>query len=155
MSGKSDVEDLENFLLSWVPKHLGEKSYMPTEVTLLPFSLREDPPSPEGSPLIELRSPLEREVNIMTQGEIDCLKKSCYFPARLQIRLPEADKIITFTCLSEVAFYEATFQVSLRLPIHPTIRRILHYYNICPAQLAPNVWRSVVCIGVVRTQNFS
>ncbi|GFS31889.1 hypothetical protein Acr_00g0019770 [Actinidia rufa] len=45
----------------------------------------------------------------------------------------------------EVAFYEVTFLAGLRLPIHPTIRRILNHYKICPAQLSPNAWRSVIC----------
>ena len=49
-----------------------------------------------------------------------------------------------FTRPSEVAFYEAAFHVSLCLPIHPTIRRILHFYNICPTQLALNAWRSII-----------
>ena len=35
-----------------------------------------------------------------------------------------------------MAFYEATFQDGLHLPIHPTIRRVLHYYNIYLVQLA-------------------
>ena len=48
-----------------------------------------------------------------------------------------------------MAFYETAFQVSLCLPIHPTIRRILAYYNICPAHLAPNTWRNVVDMVVL------
>ena len=80
----------------------------------------------------------------MTQGELDHLRESCSFPSEIQIRLPEADETIASTRLGEVAFYEAAFQASLRLPIHPTIKRILHYYNICLAQLASNMWRSIV-----------
>ena len=48
-----------------------------------------------------------------------------------------------------MAFYEADFYAGLRLPIHPTIRRILYFYNICPSQLVPNAWRSVICALVV------
>ena len=47
---------------------------MSAEVTQLPFSPSEDPPSPKGSLLVDIRSPLEREVNTMTQGEIDRLR---------------------------------------------------------------------------------
>ena len=53
------------------------------------------------------------------------------------------------THLSVVAFYEATFHVGLRLPIHPTIRRILNFYNICPVQLSSNAWQSVIYVFVV------
>ena len=44
--------DLENFPPSWIFDYLGEKLYMADEVTQLPSFLREDPPSPEGSPSI-------------------------------------------------------------------------------------------------------
>ncbi|GFZ16787.1 hypothetical protein Acr_26g0000570 [Actinidia rufa] len=80
----------------------------------------------------------------MTQGELDHLRESCSIVSGIQIRLPEADETIASTRLGEVAFYEAAFQASLHLPIHPTIRRILAYYNICPTQLAPNAWQSIV-----------
>ncbi|GFZ09951.1 hypothetical protein Acr_21g0005500 [Actinidia rufa] len=49
----------------------------------------------------------------------------------------------------EVAFYEAAFLAGLRLPIHPTIREMLIHYKICPAQLSPNAWRSVICSLVI------
>ncbi|GFZ08155.1 hypothetical protein Acr_19g0010920 [Actinidia rufa] len=49
----------------------------------------------------------------------------------------------------EVAFYEAAFLAGLRLPLHPTIREILIHYKICPAQLSPNAWRSVICSLVI------
>ncbi|GFZ11287.1 hypothetical protein Acr_22g0006850 [Actinidia rufa] len=58
----------------------------------------------------------------------------------IQIRLLEADETIASTHPGEVAFYEAAFQAGLRLPIHPTIKRILVYYKVSPTQLAPNAW---------------
>ena len=74
----------------------------------------------------------------MTQGDLDCLRESCSFPAGIQARIPEDDENIVFTFPS--AFYEAFFHAGLRLSIQPTIRRILHFDNIYPAQLAPNAW---------------
>ncbi|GFY96441.1 hypothetical protein Acr_11g0007470 [Actinidia rufa] len=65
------------------------------------------------------------------------------------IRLPEEGETIMSACLSEVAFYEAAFHASLPLPIHPSIRMILHFYNIYPIQLIPNAWHSVVCATVL------
>ena len=86
----------------------------------------------------------------MTQGELDRLRESCFFSARIQTRLLKADEAIASTCLAEVAFYKATFQAGLHLPIHhPTLRRILAYYNVCPAQLASNAWQSMVCTIVL------
>ncbi|GFZ16471.1 hypothetical protein Acr_25g0008800 [Actinidia rufa] len=61
------------------------------------------------------------------------------------VRLPNEGEIITSTRPGEVAFYEAAFPAGLRFPIHPTIRLILQFYNICPAQLVPNAWRTIAC----------
>ncbi|GFS44210.1 hypothetical protein Acr_00g0089120 [Actinidia rufa] len=80
----------------------------------------------------------------MTQDELDLLRESHSFPPSVQIRLPKEDKTIASTHSGEVGFYEADFHVGLCLPIHPTIRKILYYYNICPTQLILNAWRSLV-----------
>ena len=63
MSDNADVGDLENSLPSWISEHLGEKFSVSAKVTQLPSSPREDPPSPEGSPSVDTRPPLERETN--------------------------------------------------------------------------------------------
>ncbi|GFZ06652.1 hypothetical protein Acr_18g0008220 [Actinidia rufa] len=122
---------------------------MADEVTRLLSSLREDPTSAEGSPSADPLPPIEREINTTTQDELDRLRESCSISSGIQIRLPEADETIASTSPSEVTFYEATLHANLRLPIHPTIRRILHFYNICLAQLVPNTWRSVICAVVL------
>ncbi|GFS36232.1 hypothetical protein Acr_00g0044830 [Actinidia rufa] len=119
---------------------------MSAKVTQLPWK---DPPSPEGSPSVDTRPPFDRETNTMTQGELNRLRESCSFSVETQIRLPEVDETIMSTRSGEVAFYEASFQASLRLSIHPTIRRILYYYNICHTQLVSNAWRSVICVVVL------
>ncbi|PSS08000.1 Platelet-derived growth factor receptor beta like [Actinidia chinensis var. chinensis] len=109
MSSKADVVNLENSLPSWISDHLGEKSFKEDEVIQLPFSPKEDPPSPEGSPSVAISSPIEREINIMTQDEQDCLRETHSFPPSIQIRLPEEDETIASTCPGKVAFYEAAF----------------------------------------------
>ncbi|GFS41581.1 hypothetical protein Acr_00g0075200 [Actinidia rufa] len=78
------------------------------EVIQLLSSLRKDPPSLEGSPSVE------RETNIMTQDELDHLRESHSFPLSVQIKPYEEDETIASTCLSKVAFYEATFHTGLR-----------------------------------------
>ncbi|GFY81052.1 hypothetical protein Acr_01g0008610 [Actinidia rufa] len=107
-------------------------------ITQLPSSPREDPLSPECSPSVATPPPIEREINIMTQGELDCLRESYSFPPlSIQIRLPEVNENIASTCLGEVSFYEASFHASLRLPLYPISRRILYLYNICPPSSFP------------------
>ena len=83
----------------------------------------------------------------MTQGELDCLLESCSFPDGIQTRLPEADETIASICPGKVAFYEASFQAYVFL-FTPRLEGLGHC-NICPAQLAPNVWRSVVGVVVL------
>ncbi|GFY91687.1 hypothetical protein Acr_08g0000830 [Actinidia rufa] len=119
MSNRAHVGD-SNSLPSWISDHLGEKSYMEDEVIRLHSSPREDPSSPESSPSVALPL-IERE-----EGET-----------------------IMSTHPSEVAFYKVAFHAGLQLLIHPSIRMILHFYNICLAQLVPNTWRSVVCALVL------
>ena len=74
----------------------------------------------------------------MTLKELDLLKETYSFPQSIQIRLPEEKETIILAHPGEVAFYEASFQAGLRFSIYPTIRLILIFYNICPAQLIPN-----------------
>ncbi|GFZ04977.1 hypothetical protein Acr_17g0005490 [Actinidia rufa] len=122
---------------------------MADEVAQLPSSPREDPPSLEASLSVTTPPSIERETNIMTKDELDSLIESFSFHSSVQIRLPEEDETIASTHSGEVAFYEAAFRAVLRFPIHPTIRKILYYYNIYPTQLVPNAWRSLVYVVVV------
>ncbi|GFS34939.1 hypothetical protein Acr_00g0036850 [Actinidia rufa] len=88
--------------------------------------------------------------------ELDCLRESYSFPPSVQIKLPKEDENIASTHLGEVTFYEVAFYTGLYLPLHPIIRRILYFYNICPAQLILNGWQSLVCVVVVwRAPKFS
>ena len=91
-------------------------------------------------PRMNTFSPLEKEINVMTQDNLDHLRETYSFLAGIQTRIPEEGKTILFTRPSEVAFYEAAFFIGLRLLIHPTIKRILNFYNIYSAQLSPNAW---------------
>ena len=155
MSSKVNVVNLENSLPSWIFDHLGEKpfmvdeSFMADKVTQLPSLPKENPPSPKGSPLVATPPPVERETNIMTQDELDLFRESHSFSPSVQIRLPKEDETIASTRQGEVAFYEAAFHAGIRLALHPIIRKILYFYNICPSQLVPNAWRSLLCTVVV------
>ena len=109
---------------------------MDIEVTKYPSSPKEESFGNEGDPSIDTKPPPEREMNIMSQGKLDHLWKSCSFPIGIQTRLLETDKTIASTRPSKVAVYEAAFQADLHLPIHSILRRILAYYNVCPARVA-------------------
>ncbi|GFS40521.1 hypothetical protein Acr_00g0069090 [Actinidia rufa] len=146
MSRTSDVTrsgDLDS-LPSWISDHLGEgSSFMTDELNQSPTSPMEG--SPEESHLIAIHPSVEEKTNIMTLEELNALRDTYSFPSGVQIRLPDEGENITSTRPSEVAFYEAAFPAGLRFPLHPNIRLILQFYNICPAQLVPNAWRSIAC----------
>ena len=60
---------------------------MTDEVNQLPASFpeespfRDEPSDHEGNPVIDTRTPLEKEFNVMTQGDLDCLRESYSFPS--------------------------------------------------------------------------
>ena len=48
-----------------------------------------------------------------------------------------------------VCFFEAAFENDLRFPLHPFIKRVLRYFNVCPSQLSQNFWGVLVGLFVV------
>ena len=50
------------------------------------------------------RSPLEKEINIMTQDNLDRLRENCSFLIGIQARIPEEGETILSNRLGEVAF---------------------------------------------------
>ena len=52
MFGNADVENANDYLPSWIPDNLGEKSYMEDEVIKLPSLLRKETSIYEDSPLV-------------------------------------------------------------------------------------------------------
>ncbi|GFS38320.1 hypothetical protein Acr_00g0056790 [Actinidia rufa] len=92
MFSRDDLGNLNNSLPPWISDHLGENSYMADEVQL-PYSPRENPPSPEASPSGTTPPTIEREINIMTKNELDFLIESHSFPPSIQVRLPEEGEV--------------------------------------------------------------
>ncbi|GFY81123.1 hypothetical protein Acr_01g0009320 [Actinidia rufa] len=128
-------EEFGQSLPSWISDHLGGKSYIIDETNQSSlFSTKQtDPPEMDTSSLT-------KETNVMSQANLDKLREKYSFPPRIQLRIPREGETILSIRQGKVAFYEATFLAGLRLPIHPTIRRILNHYKICPTQLSPNAW---------------
>ncbi|GFZ11316.1 hypothetical protein Acr_22g0007140 [Actinidia rufa] len=135
-------EESEQSLPSWISDHLGAKSYI-DETTQSTSS-----PIPTNSSKMDTSS-LTKESNVMSQADLDNLGTTYSFPQGVRLRIPGDGETILSARQGEVAFYEAAFLAGLRFPIHPTIRDILIHYQICPAQLSPNAWRSVICSLVI------
>ncbi|GFZ10788.1 hypothetical protein Acr_22g0001860 [Actinidia rufa] len=135
-------EESEQSLPSWISDHLGAKSYI-DETTQSTSS-----PIPTNSSKMDTSS-LNKESNVMSQADLDNLGTTYSFPQGVRLWIPGDGETILSARQGEVAFYEAAFLAGLRFPIHPTIREILIHYQICPAQLSPNAWRSVICSLVI------
>ncbi|GFZ14709.1 hypothetical protein Acr_24g0008990 [Actinidia rufa] len=135
-------EESEQSLPSWISDHLGAKSYI--DETNQPTSSL----IPTNSSKMDTSS-LTKESNVMSQADLYNLGTTYSFPQGVRLRIPGDGETILSARQGEVAFYEAAFLAGLRFPIHPTIRDILIHYQICPAQLSPNAWRSVICSLVI------
>ena len=118
---------------------------MADEVIQLPSFPRQDTCSPGVKPLADDLPPIERETNTMSQGKLDRLRELFSFPSNIQIKHPKADETITFTRPRRGGLSQG----GLHFFLHPSIRKILYFYNICPVQLVPNAWRSLVCAIMV------
>ncbi|GFZ18322.1 hypothetical protein Acr_27g0000610 [Actinidia rufa] len=134
-------EESEQSLPSWISDHLGAKSYIDETSQSPSFP-------PTNSPNMDTSS-LTKEGNAMSQAELDKFGSTYSFPSGIRLQIPGDGETILSARQGEVAFYEAAFLAGLRLPLHPTIREILIHYKICPAQLSPNAWRSVICSLVI------
>ena len=62
-----------------------------------------------SSPEMSTISPLENEVNVMTQDDLDLLRSTCSFPDGIQIRIPDEGETILSDHPGEVSFYKAAF----------------------------------------------
>ncbi|GFS32483.1 hypothetical protein Acr_00g0022940 [Actinidia rufa] len=95
---------------------------------------------------VDVLSSPATELNTMTQGDLDRLRKTCSFPMGVQKRIPGKGKMVLSAGSGEVAFYEASFSASLRFPMHPIIKR--EFYPTIPreegAVLVPRSWGAPV-----------
>ena len=48
-----------------------------------------------------------------------------------------------------VCFFEAAFDNGLSFPLHPFIKNVLQYFNVCTSQLSPNFWGVLVGLLVI------
>ena len=74
------------------------------------------------------------------------------FPEGTRARLPKKGEKACAFAHGEVCFYEAAFSCGLRFRVHPFIMELLHYLNLAPGQLMPDLWRIVIsCIVICTT----
>ena len=52
-----------------------------------------------------------------------------------------------------VCFFEAAFNKDICFPLHPFIKNVLQFFNVCPSQLSPNFWGVLVGLLVIFRDN--
>ena len=59
-------------------------------------------------------------------------------PFDVRVWCPDFLTSYIFQVPKMVYFFEAAFENGLRFPLHPFIKSVLQYFNVCPTQLSPN-----------------
>ena len=70
-------------------------------------------------------------------------------PFGVQVWSPDVVTFYVVQVPKMVCFFEVAFENDLRFPLHPFIKRVLHHFNVCLAQLLPNFWGVLVGLLVV------
>ena len=59
-------------------------------------------------------------------------------PSGVQIWCPDFLTSYVVSIPKMVCFFKAAFEKGLRFPLHPFIKGVLQYFNVCPSYLSPN-----------------
>lgn len=74
----------------------------------------------------------------MTEVEVLRLWKRYRFLSQVRVLAPGPDNRVISGPVGKITLYEEFLHTGLKLPFHPFIWNILDFYQIVPAQLAPN-----------------
>ena len=77
------------------------------------------------------------------------LRKEYMIPDSMNISEPKPFEKADTPRQGWVCFYEITFKIGVRLPLHPFMCMILDHFNLAPSQLMPNSWRYLLGLVVL------
>ncbi|GFP86531.1 hypothetical protein PHJA_000796900 [Phtheirospermum japonicum] len=87
----------------------------------------------------------EDVVSTLTYQDVERFKSVSYFPSHWECYVPgPEDGGLSTEPHFSLCLYEDMFRAEVRFPLHPSICEILNFYNVCPAQLAPNAWKVII-----------
>ena len=70
-------------------------------------------------------------------------------PFGVQVWCPDVLTTYAVEVPKMVCFFEVAFENDLRFPLHPFIKRVLQYFNVCPSHLSLNFWGVLVGLLVI------
>ncbi|KAK0577888.1 hypothetical protein LWI29_001848 [Acer saccharum] len=90
----------------------------------------------------------DTEVNVVGEAELGKFKSRFGIPDSVTLILP-SDRAAWNPPENAVAIYGAMLSCGITLPLQPFIARFLAEAKIAPAQLAPNSYRILMCLGLM------
>ncbi|KAK0588177.1 hypothetical protein LWI29_035418 [Acer saccharum] len=90
----------------------------------------------------------DTEVNVVGEAELGKFKSRFGIPDSVTLILP-GDRAAWNPPENAVAIYGAMLSCGITLPLQPFIARFLAEAKIAPAQLAPNSYRILMCLGLM------
>ncbi|GMN69122.1 hypothetical protein TIFTF001_038180 [Ficus carica] len=83
------------------------------------------------------------------------LRRDFQIPAEVDLRVPGENDLPSRPPLGYISLSAEYFRASLRLPLHPFLRRALTRLNVAPAQLNANAYRILVGCFILWAKNFA
>ena len=80
---------------------------------------------------------------------IAALRKKCRIPESIEICLPEVGMSLSDPPPGFVGVFCEQIRSAISLPLHPFIQHALRYFEICPVQLHPNSYKSLIGSWVI------
>ncbi len=82
--------------------------------------------------------------SIMSEGEME-MAEEWFFPQRgFRLEPARPGDRITRPPPGQIGVYLETLWAGLRFPLHEFVNELLVTYQLVPAQLAPNAWRTII-----------
>lgn len=128
-------------------EHTGHQSKISTSLPRVTIVHKGNPRVPIGVPKENLFGVDYLEPNQMTERELAKLRARYCIPNSVKMRILGPTESLSKPENSEVIFFTDVFQQGVRLPLQPTLQRILAQIGYAPDQYNPNFW--VALMGVV------
>ena len=89
------------------------------------------------------------EVFFLSGSNVDQFREQYRITEQFQLFAPSPDGRVSFLSLDQMAIYVEDLWTGLHFFISEFVRNLLHYYCLCPAQLASNSIRLIISFALL------